>query len=510
MAKVPKAIRVLAMLAGLALVGAAPSPGPVVGTASGPVRGLPLEGGTAFEGIPYAAPPVGALRWRPPQPVQPWSAVRDATAFGAACPQPTMPGKAPFAQSEDCLTLNVVAPSGKRRELPVLVVIHGGAFFVGSGREIADQGVSALVKQGIVLVSLNYRLGRLGFFAHPAITGDRNGDQIANYWLMDQIAALKWVKANIARFGGDPDNVTILGCSAGGSSINALVASPEARGLFAKASAHSGGGLFNATRPLAVAERQGLDFAARAGIAGDGPDALARLRALSVEQILAGDPGPPNFGAVIDGTLMPDQIGRLFAQGKQAKVPLLSGSTDNEASIFGLMGFDKKVLADRFGVDVDDLRPAYAGQGTISDPELLRQVQTDFIFTSASVGMSAFAAHGGAPAYHYYFRYVDEAQRGKMAGAPHCADMGYAFDHLKAPTGRDRAVSRMMQSYIVNFVKTGDPNGAGLPAWPRYRAGADWSLVIDDQTAAVRNLRERQLTPWFAKWTKENGISVPR
>ncbi|HYE49655.1 MAG TPA: carboxylesterase family protein [Azospirillaceae bacterium] len=500
----------LALLAGLvaaAGVARAADTRPVVETDLGAVKGVAADGVAVFKGIPFAAPPTGELRWRPTQAARRWKGERDAAEFGPNCPQPSRSGGEAGPQSEDCLTLNVVTPDPKGK-LPVLVSIHGGAFFVGSGRYLIDRGIPEIVRRGVVLVSPNYRIGRLGFFAHPAMAG--GGEAVGNYWLMDQIAALEWVKRNIARFGGDPGNVTILGCSAGGSSVNSLVASPAARGLFARASVHSGGGFFNATRPLATAEQQGREFAARAGAPGDGADALAKLRTLTPAEIIAADPGPPNFGAIIDGRLLRDQVSVSFAKGDTADVPVISGSTSNEASVFGLMGFDRKVLAARFGVDVDALRPAYEADGPLDEAELLRQVQTDFIFTSAATGMAALADKAGRPAYAYHFDHVGAAQRGKVPGAAHCEDMRYTFATAPLADAQDQRVARMMQDYFLNYVRAGDPNGPGLPAWPRYGAQAPAPLVIGAETRAVPGFRARQLAPWYAKWSADTGQAFPR
>lgn len=481
----------------------------VVRTDLGAVRGAVVDGGVAYRGIPFAAPPVGENRWRPPAPAAPWSEERDATEFGPSCPQPEN-HRPVGGQSEDCLTLNVVAPEAARREgarLPVLFSIHGGAFAFGSGRSLADNDVSPIVRDGVVLVSPNYRVGRFGFFAHPALTAEagERGGMVGNYWLMDQLAALDWVRRNIASFGGDPDNITILGCSAGGSSVNSLLASPLARGMFAKASVRSGGGIFNATRPLAVAEEQGLAFAQRAGVTGADAAALTRLRRLSIEQILAADPGPPNYGAIVDGTALPIAIPEAYATGAIHRVPTMIGSTSNEASVFGLMGFDAAVLRSRFDIDLEALRPAYAGaSGTIDDAELLRQVQTDFMFTSAVMATSAFAADAGSPVWTYHFDYVDTAHRGQTPGAAHCADMGYVFGTLQDPSPEDAALSRTMQSYLLNFMRNGDPNGAGLPEWPRQAADHS-ALLIQNQVQAVAPFRARQMEPWYRKAQETTG-----
>jgi len=370
----------------------------VVKTDSGMIRGISLDGhAAAFRGIPYAAPPVAGLRWRPAQPFQPWSDILDATTFGPDCPQPVQPRQMVWPQSEDCLYLNVVSPDMTASGLPVLVLIHGGAFFVGSGRELADQDLSTIVRNGVILVSPNYRIGRLGFFSHPELTrrSRERGDATSNYWLSDQIAALQWVKRNIHHFGGDADQVTILGCSAGGSSVNALMAAPDARGLFARASARSAGGLFNASRSLETAEMQGRAFASRTGETDD-VRALDRLLALDAQEILALESGPPNFGAVVDGELLPESPVIAFAKGQHAKVPYMVGSTSDEASIFGLMGFDREVMAERFGINIDALSEDY---GDLDEAELLRQIQTDFIFTSGSLGMAALAETADSESY---------------------------------------------------------------------------------------------------------------
>ena len=484
----------------------------LVRTDLGTLRGVDAGGVTLFKGIPYAAPPVNALRWRAPRPAKPWKGVRDARDFGPICPQPARPRQAADPQSEDCLTLNVAAPADRRAKLPVIVAMHGGAFFVGSNQEVLERGVPAIVRRGVVLVAPNYRLGRLGFFAHPALTAEAHGQGTGNFWLMDQIAALQWVKRNVARFGGDPSNVTIMGCSAGGSSINSLVASPLARGLFAKASVHSGGGLFNASRPLAKAEEQGLAFAGRVGVSAVDAAGLARLRALPVDRILAGDPGAPDYGAIVDGRMLPAAIPILYNQGKVAHVPMIIGSTSNEASVFGLMGFDKAQLEHRFGIDVEALKDAYSANGPIGEAEMLRQVQTDFIFTSAAMAVTAMAARG-APAWSYHFDYVDSARRGSVPGASHCADWPYLFDGAQSgavasPSAEDKAMATMMQAYLYNFVTRGDPNGSGLPAWPRTAPGTIDPLVIGPKTAVMPDFRRQQLQPWFAKWERENGMAL--
>lgn len=492
-----------AALASVLLASAAmatPDAPPNVRLSSGALKGTMRDGVAFFGNIPFAAPPTGPERWRAPQPTRPWRSVRDAAHFGADCPQPRRDATDTARQSEDCLTLNIATPDPRARKLPVLVVIHGGAYFVGSGREPFERGVPLMVQQGAVLVAPNYRLGRLGFFAHPALTAE-TPRATANYWLMDQVAALRWVHANIARFGGDPANVTIIGCSAGGSSINALMATPPARGLFARASAHSAGGLFNANRPLDQAQEQGMAFATRVGVAGRDGAALARLRALPVDAVLAGDSGAPDFGAVVDGHWLPRPLSALFASGAIARVPLISGSTSNEASVFGLMGFDRAAMARRFGIDLDSVSATYAVQ---QEKELLRQVQTDFLFTAAAMGMTQLAARARLPTWSYHFDYLPPARRDE-AGADHCADRPYWFGQSPATDPQSTTLARTMEGWLLNYMRSGNPNGPGLPQWSANRPGTADPLLIGETIRTAPQYRARQLALWYAKWERESG-----
>ena len=483
--------------------------GPVVAVDGGRLEGEPLEQGAAFRGIPFAEAPSGERRWRDAVPARPWRGVRPARSFGLACPQNREGSRPAVPQGEDCLNLNVITPNLKARGLPVLFAIHGGAYAFGSNRWAAEQGLSPLLKRGVVLVTPNYRVGRFGFFAHPALTAEAKAGT-GNFWLSDQILALDWVRRNIARFGGDPAKVTILGCSAGGSSVNALMASPAARGLFRGASAHSGGGLFNANRPLALAEQQGLAFARRAGVEGTGAPALASLRALSPAQVLAADPGPPDFGAMVDGRLLTAPLSITFAQGGQAPVPYLVGSTSNEASVFALMGFDAATLRSRFGIDLDALRPIYAAQyGPLAEAELLRRVQTDFLFTSAALGMGGLASRR-APAWVYHFGYVPPPQRATSPGASHCADMPYLFGPPPDDSAQTRATARMLQEYWYNFIAGGRPAGRHLPAWPATAPGQLRALRIDDGAAAQDHFGGAAIAVWLARWSNETAsVTMP-
>ena len=492
----------LALAAMLALCANA---APTVTLDSGRIEGERLGPGAAFRGIPFAEPPVGERRWRDAVPVRAWQGLRPARSFGPACPQ--LRRRDGLEQSEDCLNLNVLTPDTKASGLPVLVVIHGGAYAFGSNRDIAEQGLTRLLRKGVVLVTPNYRIGRLGFFAHPGLTAEA-GRGTGNFWLGDQILALDWVRRNIRRFGGDPARVTILGCSAGGSSVNALMASPAARGLFRAASAHSGGGLFNANRPLVQAEAQGLAFAARAGVAGTGAEALARLRALSPAQVLAADPGAPDFGAIVDGHLLTAPLAQAFARGDQAQVPYIAGSTSNEASVFGLMGFDGATMRERFGIDLEQLRPIYERRfGPIDDAALLRRVQTDFLFTSAALALGGFAARR-APAWTYHFAFVPPAERSASPGAPHCADMAYLFGPLPYADGESRQVANRMQDYWFNFIRSGQPGGHGLLPWPAMAARPHPTLVIDRKPAVVIGFGAQAMAVWFARWRAATNMET--
>ena len=427
---------------------------------SGAVSGAMAEGVASFKGIPYAAPPIGALRWSTPAPVSPWNAPRDATTYGPDCMQNPLPGIQPGSRpmSEDCLTLNVWAPKpAKGAKLPVMVWIHGGGFVGGSGTLPETDG-AALARRDVVVVSFNYRLGRFGFFAHPALGKD------GNWGLMDQIAALKWVQRNIASFGGDPAKVTIFGESAGGESVSRLMASPAAKGLFARAIVASGGGRDD-WPTLADAQAKGQAFAARAGAA----DAAA-LRALPADKILGGlalmnKEDDRYSGPMTDGTIVPANADTIFAEGKQARIPYIIGSNDDELGFipapFRAMvnGPVEKAL----GSAAAGVKAAYA-----SEDEANRRLGGDAIFAEPALAFGLSHARAGAPTFLYRFGYVAEGQRKPDLGAVHASDVAFQFGNLPADaTAADRAAARQLVDYWTNFAKTGDPNGSGLPVWSR-------------------------------------------
>ena len=420
---------------------------PIVKIDSGQIRGTSDDGVLSWKGVPFAAAPVGALRWRAPQPVAAWRTVRDATRYAHDCMQVPFPSDAaPLGTqpAEDCLYANVWKPAASTGKLPVLVWIYGGGFVNGGASPPTYAGAN-LAKQGIVFVSFNYRVGRFGTFAHPALTrSNPDRDRLGNYGFMDQIAALEWVKRNIAAFGGDPAKVTIIGESAGGMSVHTLVTSPKAQELFDKAIIMSGGaGQSAPDATLASAEQIGLNFAKAHGIAADDPQALSKLRALDADTVTDGlnmtqlfqpAPGPKTFtGPIVDGTVAVDP-GKAYASGAFAHVPMMIGATSLD-------------MGGKTGFMIGGARRAAI---TISEK--------------------------GVPVYAYRFSYVADSV--KRPGADHATDIPFFLDNAAikyggASTPRDVAMGRTISSYVVNFTKTGNPNGAGLPVWQPYRHETD-------------------------------------
>lgn len=494
----------------------------------GELEGVVADGVISFKGIPFAAPPVGQLRWRPPQAAPRWTGVRQAAGFGASCmqgrfggappgagargvappaqgaaPAPPPTAAAPAAQSpsEDCLYLNVWRPAEPTaRRLPVMVWIYGGGFTGGSSSSPNTSGVH-FAKQDVVLVSFNYRLGRFGFFAFPALSKERPDETKGNYAYMDQIAALQWVKRNIEAFGGDPNNVTIFGFSAGGVSVHSMLASPMARGLFHKAIVQSGGSRDSVltARPMredevdpnypVSAETIGITFAKSMGIEGTDQAALATLRALSAEQVLRGAPvqagaiPPQETTPILDGKLISETAESAYKARRQPRVPLLLGSNSADTAGNRIRARTKDEFFARYGRWSAEAKAAYDPDGTTELTTMVSRANDDFGQAEpARFAANAFAANG-SPVYLYRFSYVQASMREMArAGAPHGGEIGYVFGTLSAgrggaPTAEDQAVSRMVQSYWVNFARTGDPNGAGLAAWPRHDPKKD--LIFD-------------------------------
>lgn len=483
-------IRILA--AGALLLAAMPAAAQQVQTEAGPVRGVSAEGTTAFRGIPYAAPPVGDLRWRPPAPPVHWTAPRDAREAGSDCMQNAMPGVTTSGQpvSEDCLFLNVWTPKASAgAKLPVMVWIHGGGFVSGSGA-LAETDGARLAARGVVVVSFNYRLGRFGFFAHPALSAEGRG---GNYGLMDQIAALAWVKRNIAGFGGDPANVTIFGESAGGESVLRLMGAPAARGLFARAISASGGGRDH-WPALSEAEAKGSTFAVAAGAS----DARS-LRALPASVVLGGinmlnKEDARYSGPITDGELVPEDVARIFAAGREARVPLIIGNNDDELGFVptALLPMVNGPVLAAFGKGADAVKASYA-----SPDKAARHLAGDAMFTEPALAMARWHAATGAPTWLYRFGYVAEGKRKEGVGAGHATDVIFQFDNLAKgdakPTAADTAVAGQIADYWTGFAATGDPNRTGLPRWGRL-AGAAPRLLAIGAAAAMADAGNPSLT----------------
>ncbi|WP_084579168.1 carboxylesterase/lipase family protein [Sphingomonas azotifigens] len=443
--------------------------GPVITVETGKLQGSIDAGVASWKGIPFAAPPVGPLRWRAPQAPAAWSGTRAASAYSHDCMQKPFPSDAAplgTTPAEDCLYLNVWKPMARTPggKLPVIVWIYGGGFVNGGASPPTYAGAN-MARQGVLFVSFNYRLGRFGSFALPQLSRENPDGMLGNYAFMDQIAALQWVRKNIAAFGGDPANVTIIGESAGGMSVHALVTSPLARGLFHKAVVMSGGNAQTAaSASLQDAEAIGENLARAHGIDPAAPDALARLRALSAEEVTDGlsmielfapKPGPRTYGGPMrDGMLLVDQA-KAYASGNFAKVPMLIGATS----------------ADMGG-------------------------KTGFMIAGAR-DASAMAAAQKVPVWEYRFSYVAESI-GKP-GAGHATDIPFFFDNAAikygaATTPRDGQVGKTISAYLVHFARAGDPNGGGLPHWPRFTVQGDELLdfAADGKAIAGRD-------PWGAE-----------
>lgn len=516
--------RILLALAIACLAGGAQSADtPAVKIAQGTLAGTSEDGVAVFKGIPFAAPPVGALRWRAPQPATGWSGTRDASQFGPICPQAArrdMPDI--LTKSEDCLTLNIwSAEPNAAAKRPVMVWIYGGAFVQGGSAYPFYDGTD-LAKRGVIVVTINYRLGYLGFFAHPALARENPTEPTGNFGLMDQIAALKWVKANIAEFGGDPSNVTIFGESAGGISVNDLVASPEARGLFAKAISESGLGLLP-TPTLASAQSAAGDFATRMGASGDDMEVLAKLRGLSTDQILADQASNARtLTPVVDGKVLPEDVSTAYAKGDIAKVPYLAGSNSNEATLMRAIGTRSDGMIKGLGDRASEVRALYEQNGKLSDEQFAQQLFTDGLFAAGAQGLAGFVAKGGEPAYVYQFAYVADGMRQMgQTGVGHGGEIVYVFGFrglaqdprlarfVGAITDKDRAISNTIQTSWTNFAKTGDPNGAGAPQWPAYTPANPQLLLVDDTVKAIPEFRKPEIALAYKLWSARTRMAAP-
>jgi para-nitrobenzyl esterase len=473
------------------------------------------NGIATFLGIPYAAPPVRALRWRAPQPPEAWNGIRAADEFGSDCVQHTSSDR---AQSEDCLYLNIWTPAGALgQHLSVMVWIHGGGLSFGSAAVSIYDGAE-LARQRVVIVSINYRLARFGFFAHPALTAEDPGGLLGNYGLMDQIAALLWVQRNIAAFGGNPADVTIFGESAGGRSVHALLGSPLAADLFHKAIIQSGSGQaqyrhIRQERPGLgpTAEAMGVDFAIEVGL--EEPNA-AELRSVPTPLVRGpiGDT-PPNFpNAMIDGHLVREDPVETYALGRHHRVPVIIGANALEASLGNRPLTGDRALLESLGDATEEALALYDGYGTGDDDLIALEMAGDLGQVHQTLGYAKLLTAAGAPVYLYHFSYVTEARRETDPAARHAAELPYVFNTLGALadiTDRDRDLARHMSTYWTQFARTGDPNGDTLPIWPAYtqNSNALMEFAMSGQPVARRSFESAKMTFWDALY--DSGWRYP-
>ncbi|MYN26069.1 carboxylesterase/lipase family protein [Duganella levis] len=459
----------------------------------GAIAGSRADGLQTYLGIPYAAPPVGALRWRAPQPVAPWQGVKDASHYAAACAQTAEWITNP--KSEDCLYLNVWAPAKMARaaRLPVIVWIHGGGYYGGTAAQPLYNG-SRLARHGAVVVTVNYRLGIFGFFAHPELSAESPDHASGNQGILDQIAALRWVKANIARFGGDPQRVTIVGESAGGESVALLVASPLAKGLFQRAIAESG----NDALPLDASESQ--RFTRKAAEAeGAAVGKLADLRAQDTAALQKQAWMPRTF---VDGHLLREDLTTLYRNHRQNDVPLLVGWNAEEGKDLApeILGTGDFTAANHNGLVAKLLGrtpspavlAAYPGATDVQAKASLNQLTNDWWGWRMAHWAGLQAQHGRAPAYVYFFAHrpaPPASPCGYGCGAGHGAEIQYVFDNLaldqRAWSPADRQLAERMAATWVNFARSGNPNGSGLPQWPAYDGTNATVLRIGDENDAL-------------------------
>ena len=475
----------------------------------GQITGIPGEDPivTVYKGVPFAAPPLGELRWQPPQAPASWEGVMEANTFSDACVQNLQRSRPPWTEEfmhqgdadEDCLYLNIWTTARSGDELPVLVYIHGGGFGEGSGSIDVYDG-EALAKKNLVVVTINYRLGVLGFLSHPELTAASPDQTSGNYGMLDQVAALEWVQKNIEAFGGDPDNVTIAGQSAGAMSVYLLTASPLARGLIHRAIVQSGpGGLasFGLTssrgmaQPLEEAQAEGVRFAEAVGASS-----LSELRSLSVEALtdLGEDQPQIQFRPIIDGHFLPEDMSDIYAKGNQNDVPMMSGYNADEASAFP--GYRTMTLAQVQGMASQrygDLANQFLEVYDVTSDELASQAHISSMRDLAAVAIQNLAAARAAtartPEYLYYFERGIPWPEYPDFGAFHTGEVPYVFNTLhkldRPWESLDRELAETTSSYWANFAANGDPNGPGLPQWPAFTPEASIIMVLGANSGPV-------------------------
>jgi para-nitrobenzyl esterase len=484
--------------------------------ASGKVKGAAKDGVVAFKGIPYAAPPVGALRWKAPQPVPHWKGTRSAAEFGHDCMQLPFPSDAAplgTTPAEDCLVVNVwTQPGYEKKSLPVMVWIYGGGYVNGGSSPAVYDG-SQFAKQGVVFVSFNYRLGRFGFFAHPAAVEEAGNGPAGNYAFMDQIAALKWVQQNIAAFGGDPGKVTLFGESAGGGSVLTMMTSPLAEGLFQRAIIESGGGraglggmpLISGDSPNGrpSAETTAMNFAKAKGITGTDAAALEALRKLPAEQVVDGLNMASMFqaastysGPMIDGKLIVETPQDAFLAGHQMKITVMIGANSRDIGFSFAKTMPEAVAP--FGANQEKALAVYNPENSTDVRAVGTKIAADQMMVEPARFIAKQVSASGEPAYAYRFSYVAVSMRKEWDGAPHATEIPFVFDTVKARYGDtlqapDTATAVAANTYWAAFAKTGNPNGGGLPNWPSYNAKAD--VILD----FANNGPVAMADPWKAR-----------
>ena len=508
--------------------------GAEVTVSGGAVRGMIGEDGLKqYHGIPYAAAPVGELRWAPTAPLVPWEGVRDASASGPSCVQPQgqggeFYGRSGFEMGEDCLTVNVWTRAEHEGDaLPVMVWIHGGALVTGSGGEYPGE---LLTSKGVVLVTANYRLGAFGFVAHPELSAENPAGVSGNQGLRDQIAALEWVRDNAERFGGDAGNVTIFGESAGSLSMSLLQASPLARGLFHRVIGQSGG----AFQPMAFRDRAtgyagsgealGEQFAA--ALAGEDGDAtLAAMRqapAERVREVFQSDPAFSSYDtlAIVDGEVIPDEVATIFAEGRQADVPVMIGSNADEGTPFlefftpqfgegtkGLAAYAEATLG-----TAADLDAHYPGTDDAEAERSWIDLFGDVLFAYPSRYWVRSMENVTSDAYLYWFTWQPPIENQEQFRAFHAAEIGYVFGNVDlfgaVPAEADHAFSDFMATVWTQFAKTGNPNGEGLPEWPAYTRENEAYMELGMDTGAKSNLRLSQMALIEQAWAKRRGAGA--
>ncbi|MGD9644356.1 MAG: carboxylesterase/lipase family protein [Pirellulales bacterium] len=518
--------------------------------AEGEVRGLVTGDENevhVYRGIPFAAPPVGELRWRPPQPPASWSGVRECYEFGAAAPQKPSPMLATFPgmkleapTNEDCLYLNVWTPAKRAEQpLPVMVWIHGGGYVMGAASQRMYDATD-LARRGVIVVGINYRLGALGFLAHPELTAESEHKSSGNYGLLDQIEALRWVQGNIAAFGGDPQRVTIFGESAGGGSVFSLLVSPLAKGLFQRAIAESGPTLnfvhLNRSHyGFPSAEELGLELGKAVG-SPEGTGQIAAMRKLTADEVIAATPGMEEqrdftirgnllrMAPVVDGWVIPDDPMTILAEGRQNDVPLIVGANRDEGTMFTLMAKLPRSLDDlraKFVENLGETHAAVIGElyPAASVPQVRRAVTDfigDFIFVAPARYVARHASKKSSPVYLYHFAHPPAGGSGKMLGAHHAAEVPYVFDNIELggpnPPEVDQQLRDAMVGYWLQFAATGNPNGEGLLEWPAYDTDSDRSLLVEEAVSIAEGLRKPKLDAidaFMDSWRRESGVVKP-